>query len=260
MKETTIYVEKKPRLKNPTMVIGLPGIGNIGRLAVGYIVSHLKAKKFAELYSPHFFNFVLIHENKLHVLKNEFYYWKNPKKNGKDLVLLIGDTQSSTSEGHYEIAGKILEFASSLGVKEIIAIGGFGIGKIVDEPKVYAVPSDEKIKKKYQNLDVDFNSSQKIGTIIGAAGLVPGLAKLYGISGISLLCETPGYPIHTDPTGAEKVVKVLEKMLGIKVNLEELHKNVEEMHEFVKKLEELQKEAIEKTKKKEEEKELKYIG
>ncbi len=260
MRETTIIVSKKPKLKNPVLLVGLPGIGNVGRLAVGYLVSHLKAKKFAELYSPHFFNFVVIHENKLHVLKNEFYFWKNPKKGGRDIIFLIGDTQSNTQEGHYEIAGKVLEFVSKLGVKEIISIGGFGIGKIVDNPKIYAAPSDDKIKKKYQNLDIDFNSSQRIGTIIGAAGLIPGLSKLYKMSGISLLCETPGFPIHTDPTAAEKVIRVLEKILGIEVKLEELHEKVEEMHEFVKKLEELQKEALEQQAKKKKDDELKYIG
>jgi uncharacterized protein (TIGR00162 family) len=203
---------------------------------------------------------VLIHDDKIHVLRNEFYYWKNPKKRGRDLIMLIGDAQSSSPHGHYEIAGKVLEFVAQFGCKEVIAVGGFGTGKLLEEPRVYGAPVDEDIKKKYKNCGIDFKVSDKIGTIIGAAGLIPGLAKLYGMKGIALLGETPGFPIVTDPNAAEAVIKVLEKMLGIKVDLSRLHEKVEEMHEFVKRIEELQREAMEEMKKKKAQEELKYIG
>ncbi len=258
MKETIIKVIKKPKLKDPVLIVGLPGIGNVGRLAVGYLVSHLRAEKFAELYSPYFFNFVVIHEDKIHMLRNEFYYWKNKK--GKDIIMLIGDAQSSDSKGHYEIAGKIIDFVSKLGCKEIITIGGFGTGKIAEMPKVYGVPCEESMRKKYKNCGIEWNVSGRIGTIIGAAGIIPGLAKLHGIKAMALLGETPGFPIVTDPNAAEAVLKVLEKMLKIKIDLEQLHEKVEEMHEFVKRIEELQREAIEEMKKKKKQEELKYIG
>ncbi len=262
MKETTIIQLSKrlPKLRDPVALVGLPGIGNVGRLAVGYIVSHLNAKKFAELYSPHFFNFVIIHENKIHMLRNEFYYWKNPKKKGRDFVFLIGDAQSSDAPGHYEVAGKIVEFFEKLGCKEIITIGGFGIGKISEQPKVYGVPVDEEMKKKYKNCGIEFDVTGKVGTIIGAAGLIPGIAKLKGIKSMTLLGETPGFPIVTDPTAAEAVIKVIEKMFNIEIDLSQLHEKVEEMYEFVKRIEELQREAIEESRKKKPREELKYIG
>ena len=133
MIETKIIVDSKPKLKNPVCIVGLPGIGNIGRIAIGYAIQQLKAKKFAELYSPNFFPFVMIHDNKIHVLRNEFYYYKGGKR---DFIFIIGDTQSSDQAGHYEVAGKILEFVKSLGCKEVVTIGGFGTGKVVEKPVV----------------------------------------------------------------------------------------------------------------------------
>ena len=47
---------KKPQLKNPILVEGLPGIGNVGKVAVDFMVDELKAKKIAEFSSytfPH---------------------------------------------------------------------------------------------------------------------------------------------------------------------------------------------------------------
>ena len=39
---------KKPKLKNPTLIEGLPGIGNVGKIAADFIVDELKAKKDSE--------------------------------------------------------------------------------------------------------------------------------------------------------------------------------------------------------------------
>src|SRR3989338_6881786 len=55
---TTIQVFSRPKLRNPLLVEGLPGVGNIGRMTVGYLIKELGAVKFADLYSEHFFPFV----------------------------------------------------------------------------------------------------------------------------------------------------------------------------------------------------------
>ena len=257
MIETTIIVDKKPKLKNPVCIVGLPGIGNIGRIAVGYAVQQLKAKKFAELYSPNFFPFVMIHENKIHVLRNEFYYHSDKKR---DYIFLIGDCQSHDPQGHYEVSGKILGFLKSLGCKEIITIGGFGTGKVVEKPKVYGTATDESVIKLYKEIGVNFNIAGKITTIVGASGLLPGLGKQYGMKGICLLGETTGYPIITDPTAAEAILNVITKALNLKVDLKKLDEKVHAMHEFIKKLETIQQQAVEQIKSGKKKDDLKYIG
>lgn len=80
---TVIKVSGKVKLKNPLFIEGLPGVGNIGRVAVGYLISELKAKKFATLYSKWFFPFVMLNDKyKIHLLRNEFYYCKSKKPGG----------------------------------------------------------------------------------------------------------------------------------------------------------------------------------
>ena len=46
--ETAIKFLEKTKFKNPVLIEGLPGIGNVGRVAAGYLVSELKMKKFAQ--------------------------------------------------------------------------------------------------------------------------------------------------------------------------------------------------------------------
>jgi uncharacterized protein (TIGR00162 family) len=257
MFETKIFMDKKPKLKNPICLVGLPGIGNIGRIAVGYMVHQLKAKKFAELYSPYFFPFVMIHNNMIHTLRNEFYYCKS---GGKDFILLIGDCQTYDPKGHYEIVGKILEFLKSLNCKSILTIGGFGTGRVSEEPKVYGAVTESDMVKEYKKLGINFDIEGQIGTIVGASGLLIGLSKLYGMKGMVLLGETTGFPITADPTAAEAVLRILEKVLKLKIDLSKLDEKVKTMHEFIKKLEDIQKQAMEQMQKEKKPEELKYIG
>ena len=145
---TVIKVLEKPKLKNPILVEGLPGVGNIGRVAVGYMIEELKAKKFAELHSRHFFPFVMLHEDyKIHLLKNQFYYLKSKKKGQRDIIFLLGDCQSLSPDGHYEVANSILDFVESFGVKDIITIGGLATGEIEDTPSVLGAVTDDQMTK-----------------------------------------------------------------------------------------------------------------
>lgn len=245
---TIINTTKKPKLKDAILIVGLPGVGNIGRVSAGYLIEELKAKKFAELRSKWFFPFVMLHEkHMIHLLKNEFYYVKAKKKGHRDLVILVGDCQPLSGQGHYEVAEKILDFAENMGVTKVITIGGYPTGEIEEKEKdieVLGVVTDDKDLKKYGKLGINFNAGDKVGYIVGAVGLLVGLWKQRGKHGLCLLGETTGFPIVTDPKSAERVLDMLTKMLGIKIDMSKLEKKVNEMERFIKKIESLQKKAL----------------
>lgn len=262
---TKIKVLEKVKLKNPVLIEGLPGIGNIGRVAVSYLIEELKAKKFAELYSRHFFPFVMLKNDfQIHLLKNEFYYWRAKEKNQRDLIFLVGDSQSLSPEGHYEICENILDFVKNLGTKEIFTVGGLGKGELIDEPRVIGAATDDESFEKYKNYDINFEAEKNVGYIAGAAGLLLGIGKEKGMKGICLLGETSGFPIVTDPKAAEAVLNVLVKILNVKIDMTKLKEKVKEMEKFIKKAEDLQREALmnlmKRTKKPIKDEQLRYIG
>lgn len=242
---TNIIEIERPNLKNPIFVEGLPGIGHVGRIAAQFLVEELKAKKFAELLSSHFMHYVLLQQSStVHILKNEFYYIKNKGKRQRDMIILIGDSQSIDPEGHYEISTSILEYMKKLGVKDMITLGGLGIGEQKEKPKVVGAVSDEGLEKSYKSYGIDFNAGSKVGTIIGASGLLLGLGKYYGMKGICLLGETSGYPILPDPKAAEMVLRVLVKVLNVNIDITKLNKKIKEMEEFIKKIEDMQRKVL----------------
>lgn len=263
---TVIKVIEKPKLKNPILVEGLPGVGNIGRVSVGYLIHELKAKKFATLYSEHFFPFVIL-ENEHHtrLLKNELFYFRAKKKGQRDIIFLTGDCQSLSTNGHYEIMEKILDFVEKLGVKDIITVGGLATGEVEKKPEVLGAVNNDKLLKKYKGYGIKFTAGERVGYIVGAAGLLLGLGKERGMSGLCMLGETSGFPIVTDPKAAESVLEALTKILSLKVDMSKLEERVKEMERFIRKVEELQKKAVmeiakEKKAPVKEKEQLRYIG
>src|SRR2546430_14492445 len=118
-----------PKLDDPTCIEGLPGIGNVGKLAAEHLKDELKAVKFAEIFSKYFPPQVLVQEDgQVKLVNNEMHYVKRGA--GKDLVLITGDYQGLTPEGQYELSDFILRELKKLGVRRVFTLGGDGMGPI----------------------------------------------------------------------------------------------------------------------------------
>jgi uncharacterized protein (TIGR00162 family) len=258
---TKIIVFEKPKLKNPIFIEGLPGVGNVGRVAAGYLVEELKAKKFAELISSHFMPIAVIPQgSQVELIKAEFFYWKSKNKNQSDLIIMIGDSQSVDPEGHYEIVEEILKFLKQLNVKEIFALGGLSIGVPTEKPKVVGAVNDASLEKKYKKYNIIFDTSQRVGSIVGAAGLFVGLAKYYNIPATCLLGETSGMPFLPDPKSAEAILKILSEILNLKLDISKLQEKIKEMKEFMKRVEAMQSQLLQPQPPPTEKEKLTYIG
>ena len=250
---TVDHVAKVPKLRNPILIEGLPGIGNVGKLAVEHLIDSIDAKKFADLYSKDFPPQVFINpDGTTELVKNEFYYWKAAKKNQRDIVLLTGDYQGLSSHGQYELVEKILDIAEELGVKEMFTLGGYGLGQEIKNPKVLCATTDKYLVKKMKKYGAIFKKNEPGGGIVGASGLLLGLGKLRGFKGTCFMGETPGYLV--DPKSAKAVLRILMKITNIDVNLAALEKKAKEIEQIAHQLREMEGLSSEKSE------ELRYIG
>ena len=69
---------KEPKLREPYLISGLPGISSIGKFSTDYLIRELKAELFGEVYSQFFPSYVLIKKDGIvELMKNELYCWKN---------------------------------------------------------------------------------------------------------------------------------------------------------------------------------------
>ncbi|RLJ06221.1 MAG: proteasome assembly chaperone family protein [Candidatus Aenigmatarchaeota archaeon] len=233
--DTEIIYLEEPELKNPILIEGLPGVGNVGRIAVSYLAEKLEAKKFAEIYSDSFFPLAVVSpKNEILPLCIDLYYYKGKK----DLIFIIGNSQPSDYKGYYALCEKILEVGNKFKVKEIITTGGFGIGVEKQKPRVLGALTDLSDLKKLKKVGVYFEKENPIGSIFGVSGLLLAMAKIKKIKGYSLLGETIGFPILTDPKAAEEVLKVLMKLTDVDIDLRDMDKSVKQLECFLKNLEE----------------------
>lgn len=267
IKTFTKYFGKKPKLKNPVLIEGLPGFGQVGRLVAEHLVKEFKGKEFAELYSPHFPPQVMIKNNGLvDMITNNFYSITKLKGTKRDILVVVGEAQAATITGQYEICTHILDVAQNFGVKDVVTIGGYATGRLLKKPKVYGAATNQSLIKEFSKHGVVFKAKGSRGGIVGASGLLLGLSQLRDMKAVCLMGETPGHPLLIDAKAAEAVLNVLGKYLGIKIEMGELDRRAKELEKFRLGLERMMKKMIkqEEARKKGEkiptEEELKYIG
>lgn len=237
MRETTIIKFTRPKLKDPILIEGLPGVGHVGKLVAEHLVEELGAKKIMEIYSPHFPPQVIVEaDGTIRLVRNELYAYRSKGK--QDLLLLIGDHQSTSNEGHYELCGLFLDIAEEYKVKRIYALGGYGVGQLVDTETVLGAANNKELVKELKKFGVEFRPNEPGGGIVGASGLVLGLGALRGIEAACLMGVTSGYLV--DPKSAQSVLKVLSKILDIEVDMHALEERASEMEKIVAKLKEME--------------------
>jgi len=216
--------EAIPKLVNPVLIEGLPGIGNVARLSVDYLVDKLEAKKFMEFFSDTFPNSVTISDDSLiKMFSIEFYH---VRVEGEDLIFISGDVQPTGDAESYAMCNKIVELVKDLGVKELITIGGIGLPELPDKVRVHAVLNHESLKKSLNDLDLVFDGNDTVKIILGATGLLLGVAKLRGMKGFSLLAETLNQSHHVGIKESREVLKILTKYLGFKLDFKELDEEI----------------------------------
>ncbi len=256
----TKYISEKPKLNRPILIEGLPGIGNVGKVAIDFIIEELKAKKIAEFHGKNLPHSVFINENNLVEMPNIELYYKRFNNGKRDLLLLAGDAQPNDEAGCYEFCDAILDTAQEFNCDEIITLGGIALKQEPPTPKVYLTGNDKQTVQAYaRGTKTDTRLYGKIGPIIGVSGILLGLAKRRNINGVSLLAETLGHPLHLGINGSREILKVLRRKAGVNVDIELLDKELAEIEDEVgRKTQEMI--DAQKTKLKKLKKEQDYIG
>jgi uncharacterized protein (TIGR00162 family) len=238
MKETLVHRVREMTLESPIMVEGLPGVGHVGKLVADHLVEELQAEKIIEIYSPHFPPQVMVKEDgTIKQVRNEIYA-RQGKHGEPDLLILIGDYQSATNEGHYELTSIFLDIAQSFKVQRIYALGGYGTGQFVDRPTVMGAATRKELVEEMKQQGVVFHENEPGGGIIGVSGLLLGLGALRGMDAVCLMGVTSGYLV--DPKAAQEVLRVLSRSLGLDVGMQALEERAKEMEKIIGKLQEME--------------------
>ena len=234
-----IQLSKKP--KNCILIEGFPGFGLVGTIASEFLLEHLKFEQIGKIMSDEMPATVAIHEGKVIEPLGIFY---NKKYN---IVLLHAVTPSSGLE--WKLADIVVDLAAKLNAKEVISLEGVGSSEETTTSRVFYYSKNEKNRKKFEKNKVE---QLKEGIIIGVTGAILLRAEKVPVS--CIFAET-----HTnlpDSKAAAKVIGVLDKYIGLKVDYKPLLVQAEKFEE---KLRGLLTDG-QKAQKLSEEKRLSYVG
>ena len=236
----TIKLYEKPKLEKPDLIVGWPGIGNVGIIAVDTLRSQLQAEGLGEIEPWDFFypRKVSIKNGLMKDLEfptNKFYY---QRVGGKDLILFIGEQQPTEGEGTYskgekayQLTNLVLDVGLEFGCQRVYTSGAcVSLIHHQMKPRVCAIVSSEALAKevkKYQNtiLMSEMEGRKGEGVITGLNGLLLAVAKKRGLESICLMGEIPDWLSQVPqsyPKAAKSVVEVFAEILGIRVDFSAL--------------------------------------
>lgn len=261
VKGVVIEYLEKPNVKNGRLIQGLLGVGQVGLMAGKQIIDSTKARKIAHIYSNSFLypgvvlpGVVYDDKNLVDLHRNEIYFDEE-----KEIFIITGIYQGTSPESYFEVAEATTEFCREVGVKEIYTLGGYGVGKKIEEPAVYGVVYSEERKKELDENNIELLKATD-GTLgaTGLAGILIPLGEKNGFKSVCLLAETPGsYP---DPKASKTILSVLSKLIDIEISSEELDEQIKTMEKELAKMEEYDRKMSEMYKTPSKEETLHYIG
>ncbi|HJJ47888.1 MAG TPA: PAC2 family protein [Methanocorpusculum sp.] len=220
------FVEDVSAHSAEVCIAGLPGVGHVGKLVVDHLVREFHAVKVAEITSTLFPPQMYLGEGAvLRLPRNEIFFAE--PAGGPAMLLLAGDCQSTTPEGHYILAQAYVKVLELLGVRKVYTLGGYGVGVMVEHPRVLSALSHAGLKDVVTAAGAVLNREEPVGGIIGACGLLITLGREAGMEGAALLGETSGYLV--DPVSATAVLDVVEKLVGFSVDRKDLQELSEQM-------------------------------
>jgi proteasome assembly chaperone (PAC2) family protein len=246
-----IKLYKQPKLKTPDLIVGWPGIGNIGIITVDTLRSRLRAEEMGEIEPWDFFypTRVRIKDGVLDDMefpRNKFYY---KKLEDKDLMFFVGEEQPSGrgrmyAEGGkaYEMANLVLDVAEKFGCRRVYTSGAaVALTHHMVTPRVWAVATTKDLVNEARNyvntvLMSEVEGRGNEGNITGLNGLLVGVAKKRGLEGICLMGEIPDYLSRVPfpyPKASKSVLEVLEVILGVSIDFGTLDNMAAQMESVI---------------------------
>ncbi|MCX8175038.1 MAG: PAC2 family protein [Candidatus Micrarchaeota archaeon] len=217
------HLVSKPKLKNPVLVEGFPGLGLVGTISASYLVEKLKMEPLGYITGEQFPPLAAVHNHRP-LYPARMYYSKK-----HNLIVFISEFVVPIGAVN-ELADKIYEFARKSKVRRIISLGGITIKG--EQDTVYSIASLPSLSAELERIPTV--KMIKEGATTGVTGvlLARGAVENYPI--ISLLAESQeGY---MDPKAAAMVLEVLSRLLKISIDTTALENEAKEIDSKLKEM------------------------
>jgi uncharacterized protein len=221
-----LTITSKPLPENGAVLLGFPGSGLVGTIALQYMVDQLEFEQVGSMTSRYFPPLAMM--NKGIINDPVRIYQKN------DITAVVADIPIHPTIC-YEISSSIIEWVARTKPREVLTIAGI----ITNEPekRVFGVATSADALPRIQ----DHTLLLPIGSISGIASSILTECKIHGITGYGLLGETVNAP---DPRASAATIDVLNKLYDLGLDTKPLIEQAVEIEQSMGRLaEEVQQSA-----------------
>ena len=207
-----VIVQAKPlSSEGAAVLIGFPGSGLVGSIALSYIVDQLGFLSIGTMTSKYFPPMAMMTDG---VISVPVRIYEKDK-----FVAILADIPIHP-QICYEVANAILDWLTPYNISEIVTLAGIITNE--SEKRVFCVATDKPLLDRLGESVIRL----PIGSISGIASSILTECKIRGIPGIGLLGETINAP---DPRSAAGAIKVLNMLYNLEVNTDGLIEQAEEI-------------------------------
>jgi uncharacterized protein len=216
-----IKIFSKPLSNEGTSVLmGFPGSGLVGSIALQYMVDQLGFTQIGSMTSKFFPPLAMMSKGVINVPVRLYEKEK--------MAVIVADIPIHPMIC-YEVANGIMDWLMPFKVKEVVTIAGIITNET--EKRVFGVATTDASLPRIQ----DSTLILPMGSISGIASSLLTECKIRGIDGYGLLGETINSP---DPRASAATIEVLNKMYNLDLDVKPLLEQAEEIETTMHKLSE----------------------
>ncbi|TXT57441.1 MAG: hypothetical protein BAJATHORv1_10143 [Candidatus Thorarchaeota archaeon] len=224
-------------LKDPVVVLGLPGIANVGTIAVRALTKILDAKVVLDFFSEDFPPRIIVKNGITHFPKSSLYLYRAAPDEPHDILIVTADYQPSSGAGIFEYAEFLAQEFATLDVSSVYALAAYEVSyeaffdSYPNPPRVFVSAGSDKMLQSLTQLDGTVPTKE--GVINGANGFIPAwVSSMYDMEGACLLGETMGV-IKRDYRASKTLLEKLMILLDIQLDFSIIDDDVQKVMEFI---------------------------
>ena len=209
-----------------TLLVAMPGVGDVGKLAIDAVNTELDAEPIARLIHPSLPPLAKLDENGL--LKPPHILLSRLEIDGREIFTLTGDAQPMTPEGQSEMALSVLDLFED---GEVIVLAGMSAK--ADRKDVFCITSSSEYRIELEKNGVDVRRDEPKSGVIGMAALITALGPVKNVRTSCNIATTIGNSV--DPVAAQLLLETIRKWWTLPLPVpidatERLANKLKEMH------------------------------
>jgi len=192
----------QPSTAGNLLIVAMPGVGDVGKLAIDAVNTELDAEPIARILHPSLPPLAKLDDDGLlappHILLSRV------NLEGKEVYTLTGDAQPMTPEGQHELAVVVLDLFQG---GEVLVLAGMSAE--AERKEVFTITSSSSYRIELEAMGVDIRRDEPKSGVIGMAALITAMGPIKNVKTSCTIATTVGN--SADPVASQLLLETIRK-------------------------------------------------